>query len=64
MSFINKSVNYSQTVLLKKSFLSKDLEKYNDFILKTKLQKNIASENAFLIPNNHKKFYLTFIIAK
>lgn len=58
MSFINKSVNYSQTVLLKEN-LSKKLKSYNDFILS-----QIDEENAFsnldyhMVPNNFVKYYL------
>ena len=58
MSFINKSVNYSQTILLKKSFLLNDLKMYNDFLLKLKNEKTIGIENNVLIVNNNKKYYL------
>lgn len=58
MSFINKSVNYSQTILLKKSFLLNDLKMYNDFLLKLKHQKTIGMQNDTYIVNNNKKYYL------
>lgn len=63
MSFINKSVNYSQTILLKKSFLLNDLKMYNDFLLKLKHEKSIGIQNNPLILNNNKKYYL-YIIKK
>jgi len=58
MSFINKSVNYSQTILLKKSFLLNDLKTYNDFLLKLKHETPIGIQNNPLIINNNKKYYL------
>lgn len=58
MSFINKSVNYSQTILLKKSFLLNDIKIYNDFLLKLKNEKKIGIQNNPLIVNNNKKYYL------
>jgi hypothetical protein len=65
MSFINKSVNYSQTILLKKSFLLKDIKLYNDFLLKLKNKDSINVYNnvPILNVNNHKKYYL-YIIKK
>lgn len=61
MSFINKSVNYSQTILLKSLLLAPLLNQYNDFMLH---DKNVERSNLFnqidytIIPNNNKKFYL------
>lgn len=54
MSFINKSVNYSQTNLLKTNFLSKCLQKINQCISSTN---NIPSMSYHIIPNNGKKYY-------
>jgi len=56
MSFINKSVNYSQTNLLKTNFLSTCLNKITDSILKIS-KNNIPSMNYYIIPNNGKKYY-------
>jgi len=64
MSFINKSVNYSQSNLLKTKILSPLLHLYNDFLLKkdnkTSLNIDINSGISldYLIPNNNKKYYL------
>ena len=65
MSFINKSVNYSQISLLKQSILSPLLNIYNEYLLKTKsdcigLNKDINTGSSFdhIIPNNNKKYYL------
>ena len=61
MSFINKSVNYSQTVLLKTSLLAPMLNSYNNFLLfnKNKEKDDIWSQLDYnIIPNNNKKFYL------
>lgn len=67
MSFINKSVNYSQTSLLKKNILAPMLELYNSHLLKQNginntfsLSKNINSDMQYehLIPNNNVKYYL------
>jgi hypothetical protein len=56
MSFINKSVNYSQTNLLKTNFLSKCLEKVNSQIYQLQ-KKKIPSMTYHIIPNNGKKYY-------
>jgi hypothetical protein len=56
MSFINKSVNYSQTNLLKTNFLSKCLEKVNAQIYELQ-KKKIPSMTYHIIPNNGKKYY-------
>lgn len=62
MSFLNKSVNYSQTSLFKKSVLKPLLETYNDFVLtdNCKFEKDVITGNSYdhLIPNNDKKYYL------
>lgn len=59
MSFINKSVNYSQTILLKTKFLKPLLANYNSFIQ----QKNtfLIEDNELYIPNNNKKYYCLII---
>jgi hypothetical protein len=60
MSFINKSVNYSQTALLKTELLVPLLELYNNHLLNTKTDKTFSLNNTsnFIIPNNNKKYYL------
>lgn len=64
MSFINKSVNYSQSNLLKTKLLAPILNSYNDFLLKNnnKTSINIDINSGisldYLIPNNNKKYYL------
>ena len=71
-SFINKSVNYSQTNLLKTKILAPLLSSYNDFLFKQKVNtkfcfnKDIETGMSFdfLIPNNNKKFYLLLIKKK
>jgi hypothetical protein len=56
MSFINKSVNISQTNLLKSKFLSNYLQKINEHIL---TKKNIIPPKSYhIIPNNSNKYYL------
>lgn len=57
MSFINKSVNYSETVLLKTKYLSPLLHKFNNFISQQNTNL-LSSSDYYIIPNNHKKFYL------
>lgn len=69
MSFLNKSVNYSQTNFLKKNILSPLLKSYNEFLLNMKqtdvFDKDVNTGNSYdyLIPNNNKKYYL-FIMKK
>lgn len=59
MSFINKSVNYSQTNLLKTNYLLPLLQKYNEFLLQSIANNNSLSQlNYYIIPNNGNKFYL------
>ena len=65
MSFINKSVNFSQTEMLKKDFLLPLLEKYNMHMLiygayDTNIIMSLDSQmmSEVLIPNNNKKMYL------
>jgi len=64
MSFLNKSVNYSQTDFLKTNILSPLLISYNDFLIKKdsrsdiNLDVNTGISYDYLIPNNNKKYYL------
>lgn len=65
MSFINNSVNYSQTMLLKTSILSPLLKDYNNFLLKSKNSDFTLNQDVntgisydFIIPNNNNKYYL------
>lgn len=62
MSFINKSVNFSQTVLLKTSLLAPLLEAYNRHVA-TAEQGPLNPIHNILIPNNNKKFYM-FVTTK
>lgn len=65
-SFISKSVNYSQTDLLKSKILLPLLSSYNNLILKQNIEDastfcfdiNTGVSNDYIIPNNNKKFYL------
>jgi len=61
MSFLTKSVNYSETILLKTKLLKPILELYNKKLLEScnKKQESVI----FTIPNNGKKYYL-FITKK
>lgn len=69
MSFINKSVNFSQTTLLKTEHLKNYLTDVNEYILKTNdyivknKTKNLPTVNYHIIPNNGIKYYL-FITKK
>uniref|UniRef100_A0A6C0H8F3 Uncharacterized protein n=1 Tax=viral metagenome TaxID=1070528 RepID=A0A6C0H8F3_9ZZZZ len=60
VSFINKSVNYSETILLK-SQLAPLLKEYNELVL-AKMSTNKAnpfsSAQYFIVPNNNIKYYL------
>jgi hypothetical protein len=65
MSFINKSVTYSQISLLKQNILLPLLQMYNEHLLKVKssnktFDKDINTGLSFdyIIPNNNKKYYL------
>ena len=65
MSFINKSVTYSQIGVLKQNILLPLLNTYNEHLLNTKLStlsfdKDINTGLSFdyIIPNNNKKYYL------
>lgn len=62
MSFINKSVNFLQTNLLKTEHLAKYLHNINNYI-NTEKHKNIPSIDYHIIPNNGIKYYL-FITKK
>jgi len=57
-SFINKSVNYSETILLK-SQLAKLLTMYNTFIAENLLKASPFEQNNYhIIPNNGMKYYM------
>lgn len=65
MSFINNSVNYSQTMDLKTKILSPLLNLYNNFLLNNSVNQNLLNKDIntglsldYLIPNNNKKYYL------
>ena len=64
MSFLNKSVNYSQTTVLKENVLLPLLKSYNNFVLKKSGEFSIDKDvntgisYDYLIPNNNKKYYL------
>jgi hypothetical protein len=65
MSFINKSVTYSQISLLKQNILSPLLKMYNEHLLNVKLSNmtfdkdiNTGLSFDYIIPNNNKKYYL------
>lgn len=65
MSFINKSVNYSQSTRLQKKILLPLLKLYNNFLLTNNVNKNLLNKDIntglsldYLIPNNNKKYYL------
>jgi hypothetical protein len=62
MSFINKSVNYAQTVLLKTRLLSPILETYNKTI-RDRFDDIELCLSYHIIPNNNQKYYL-FITKK
>ena len=60
--FINSSVNYCETAVVKSKYLSNILELYNQHILKS--SKNLIDNNKkYIIPNNNNKYYL-FIVNK
>lgn len=56
MSFINKSVNYSETILLKSKLLKPVLAEINK--IKKQEKKHNVQETNILIPNNNNKFFL------
>jgi hypothetical protein len=64
MSFLNKSVNYSQTTVLKENILLPLLKLYNNFVLEKTGEFSISKDvntgisYDYLIPNNNKKYYL------
>lgn len=65
MTFLNKSVNYSQTTLLKSSILAPLLKNYNEFLLQSKGASVVLNQDIntgisydYIIPNNNKKYYL------
>ena len=65
MTFLNKSVNYSQTALLKSSILAPLLKNYNEFLLQSKGKSVVLNQDVntgisydYIIPNNNKKYYL------
>jgi uncharacterized pyridoxamine 5'-phosphate oxidase family protein len=66
MSFVNKSVNYSESNVLKSKYLKSILSKYNEYLYQLKLENktDIANVmNYYIVPNNSKKYYL-YIIKK
>lgn len=59
MSFINKSVNYAQTVLLKTKFLAPILKTYNNNVKQCiNDTENTVSSHYYTVPNNNQKYYL------
>jgi hypothetical protein len=59
MSFINKSVNYAQTVLLKTKYLAPLLDSYNTHLINSQKNTSITlSIDYHIVPNNNKKYYL------
>jgi hypothetical protein len=64
MSFLNKSVNYSQTTVLKENVLLPLLKSYNNFVLEKtgefSIDKDVNTGISYdyIIPNNNKKYYL------
>lgn len=65
MSFINKSVNYSQSASLKNKILYPLLSLYNNFVLYNNSNDSILDKDIttglstdYLVPNNNKKYYL------
>jgi len=65
MSFINKSVNYAQTILLKTKYLSPLLKSYNNHLIESQQYSSsiTAPIDYYIVPNNSKKYYL-FITKK
>lgn len=68
MSFINNSVNYSQTTIFKTNILQPLLKLYNNFLLNNNVNQNLLKRDIntglsldYLIPNNNKKYYLLII---
>lgn len=57
MSFINKSVNYAQTILLKSSVLAPILKTYNEHVVEQMGNVNL-SMTYHIVPNNGKKYYM------
>lgn len=60
MSFINKSVDYCQTILLKTKFLKPLLTNYNNFLIQNS-NTFLLDENKHYIPNNNNKYYCLII---
>jgi hypothetical protein len=64
MSFLNKSVGYSQTIMLKNDILAPLLQSYNDFTLKKSgeriidLDINTGISYDYILSNNNSKYYL------
>lgn len=64
LRFINSSVNYSETNVLKNKHLSPILESYNEYCLVNQDDKtSIDTPLMFMIPNNRVKYYM-FIVDK
>ncbi len=57
MSFINKSVNYAQTVLLKTKFLAPLLESYNNNMKQCVNDIDLCLKH-HIVPNNNQKYFL------
>ena len=70
MSLLNKSVGYSQTVMLKSDILAPLLKSYNDFVLmKTgenviNLDINTGISYDYILSNNNIKYYLLIVKKK
>ncbi|NBU34027.1 hypothetical protein EB118_06350 [bacterium] len=62
MSFIAKSVNFSQTDFLKANFLAKAAETYNK-AYSGERERPVKEHTTFFVPNNNNKYYL-FVINK
>lgn len=60
MTFINKSVNYSTTILLKQQ-LKNVLKSYSDYI--TNVADDFVGNNTYYVPNNDNKYYM-FVVPK
>lgn len=59
MTFINKSANYAQTVLLKTNYIAPLLVDYNRFLVQVQNDISIKmSYDYYIVPNNNIKYYL------
>jgi hypothetical protein len=70
MSFLNKSVGYSQTIMLKSDILAPLLQSYNEFVLNKTgedvigLDINTGISYDYILSNNNKKYYLLIVKKK